>query len=314
MLEKGRSLSDSSDIYKKEFEDKGYDVLTAHNIQDAVSMIEREEIDAIVTDFELPNSPSGGLIVLQAVRSLYSKTNLEPPPVIIHTDYKSKRILSTIRSAGAYEVLTKSFDSHKKLVVLVEESLEIEETLESEQETQKEQNPYAESKILFVDGEFIALGQYEQVFADNGYNKLKTSSNEKEASEIIEQGGIDVVITDLKLDDSYFAGLRLLHKAKEKNPDAQVIFYTDNKSPAVISLAELSSAYKVITRSADSLQELMSTIAEALSQKKQKDLYLFNDDETMRRINEKIEGPGEPTRIFAAAPDRTKRELAYNSP
>lgn len=302
--------TDDLSLCKRAFEAQGYEVETATNRRDAFLLIQEGGLDAVITEVKLPESTTGGLHIFQTLQSMYLKTPEEAPPVIFHTDYSSERILSVVRSASFYsEVLTKSRDSPKKLVALVEEVLGVEEALESEQETQKEQNPYAESQILFVE-DSLALGHYTLAFKDLGYNNLKTASNETDAYSLIEQGGLDVVVVDLKLSGSYFVGLHVLQKVKQINPDTQVIFYTDDDDLGVVSLAERLGAYAVITQS-EGLQKLKDTVAEALSQKRQKDLALFSDAETMRRITEKVEGPGEATRRFVS--DGSKRELVCKS-
>jgi CheY-like chemotaxis protein len=105
-------------LYKQKFEDQGYEVRTADSEKSAISIVREGGIDAVITDFELPESPSGGLHVLQTVM-------LDSPntPLIIHTGHHSERILSAVRELGVYEIVTKSSDSPKKLVDLVGKAL-----------------------------------------------------------------------------------------------------------------------------------------------------------------------------------------------
>lgn len=127
---------------------------------------------------------------------------------------------------------------------------------------------YAGSQILFVDGVPLALSMYQPELEKAGY-KVKTASNKESALSIIDQGGIDLVITDILLGDSY-DGFSVLNKAKTENVPS--IVYTGDEDPTKDSFAEqLSCAYAVITRERDSIPKLINTIAEALSYKTEKE-------------------------------------------
>jgi len=127
---------------------------------------------------------------------------------------------------------------------------------------------YAGSQILFVDSDFIALPIYKGDLETAGY-KVKTAANEKDALTIIDQGGVDLVITDILLGDSY-EGFSILNKAKTENIPA--IVYTDGEDNTVDLFSEhLSCAYAVIKRDRGTVKKLIDTVSEALSSQQEKD-------------------------------------------
>jgi DNA-binding NtrC family response regulator len=105
---------------KQIFEEHGYEVKTAETVKEAFSIIEQEELDIIITDYKLPNSPSGGFQIIQ-------KAYLNKPPIttVLHTGYKTSYIHNLAKNAGAYKSVLKSSSSKRELISIVAEALEI---------------------------------------------------------------------------------------------------------------------------------------------------------------------------------------------
>ncbi|MBW2966634.1 response regulator [Candidatus Woesearchaeota archaeon] len=135
-------------LLQQTFEDEDYEVITADNRDDGIAKIQEGGLDAIITDYELPDSPSGGLHILQVAQLEYPNT-----PVIVHTAQKN----TNMKNVGAYEVVIKSGSSPQELVDLVKNALqEYHTTIEvdnqgalSDLKTEKEPEKSITKKFLF---------------------------------------------------------------------------------------------------------------------------------------------------------------------
>jgi len=261
-------------LCKNAFESKGHKVKTAQNRDDGFKLIQEGSLDAVITEIELPESPTAGLHLLQT-------TMLECPdiPVIIHTGYNSERILAVLEGLGAYAILKKSADSPTKLMDFVTDALK------PKHEKQETQNLYAGSKILYVDGQDLALGIYKTALEEEGYT-AKTAFNEKDASAIIAQEELDLVITDVKLKEA-FDGLRVLENAKAKDPNMPVIIYTAEKT----DMTRVSGAYTIVDKDNQKAFHTLihTTIREALADR-EKHLSPLSDG-TIERFAKEVDNP-----------------------
>ena len=75
-------------------------------------------------------------------------------------------------------------------------------------------------KILLVDDDSLFRQSIEIVLRKNGY-KVYSAGGLKQALEILKDGDINLIITDLKMNDG--DGIELLTKAKELQPRIEVI-------------------------------------------------------------------------------------------
>ncbi|MCK6497122.1 MAG: response regulator [Candidatus Omnitrophica bacterium] len=82
----------------------GYEVLVAHDGQEAINRLEQEKVDAVITDMNMPQV--GGLEVIGAVRRLYGAK----VPVIVVTAYGSVQNAVDAMHRGATDYLEKPFD------------------------------------------------------------------------------------------------------------------------------------------------------------------------------------------------------------
>jgi two-component system response regulator HydG len=95
--------------------ERGFDALTACSSRDAVALLEREIIDALVTDLRMPHVD--GLELLRISRKLDSTR-----PVIVMTAYSAiETAIESIRQ-GAYHYLTKPF-TVEELVLFLDKAL-----------------------------------------------------------------------------------------------------------------------------------------------------------------------------------------------
>lgn len=104
------------------------------------------------------------------------------------------------------------------------------------------------NKILIVDDEPTLL-EHLAFFAQEEGRLILTASSAKEAINYINQHDIDVVVTDLKMQQE-FSGLEVLKAAKERNIYTQVIILTAHGSKQVSIEAMKLGAYDYIPRGA----------------------------------------------------------------
>jgi two-component system, NtrC family, response regulator len=85
---------------------RGWEPLLARSGQEALSWLNRADVDVVVTDFSMPGMD--GLEVLGAIRE-----RDDAPPVIMVTGHCSERLFELAVDAGAYRCLGKPFELAK---------------------------------------------------------------------------------------------------------------------------------------------------------------------------------------------------------
>jgi len=105
-----------ADMLAKTLEAEGYSAVTASNAEDGLDKALRERIDLVLTDLKLP-----GMTGLEMLRLLKEKRPFLP--VIMMTAFGSIETAVEAVKAGAYDFLTKPFDT-SHLLVLIEKALE----------------------------------------------------------------------------------------------------------------------------------------------------------------------------------------------
>jgi len=125
-----------------------------------------------------------------------------------------------------------------------------------------------QSHILIVDDEEIARTNMEHVLTKDGY-LCHSATNGVEALKVLAEHDVDLVITDLKMEQ--MDGIELLGHINRLYPDTQVIMVT--------GFATVSSAVEALKNGAAhylgkpvNLDELRKTVAEVLEQKLSSDL------------------------------------------
>lgn len=77
--------------------------------------------------------------------------------------------------------------------------------------------------LLFVDDEQGLLELYRSAFGRDGY-EVRTAATLSEARSVLEGGGIDVLVLDIRLQDA--SGLELLREIKADAPHLPVVLST----------------------------------------------------------------------------------------
>lgn len=88
-------------ILKDILEEEGYDVRTASDGRSALSTIEKEDFDLILTDLKMPKM--GGMEFLD-----YMEKNRPDLKVVVITAYTGKDNVEQAKMLGAFEFLSKS--------------------------------------------------------------------------------------------------------------------------------------------------------------------------------------------------------------
>ena len=105
-----------ADMLAKTLAAEGYSAVTASSAEEGLDRASRERIDLVLTDLKLP-----GMTGLEMLRILKEKRPFLP--VIMMTAFGSIETAVEAVKAGAYDFLTKPFDT-SHLLVLIEKALE----------------------------------------------------------------------------------------------------------------------------------------------------------------------------------------------
>lgn len=108
--------ADLRDLLQDDLEDAGYETSVAVDGRAALARIEREQIDLLITDVRMPGLSGDEL--LQAMRKRRAEA-----PVIVITAFGSVEQAVEMVKAGAFQYLTKPFDTDE-LLRLIEQALE----------------------------------------------------------------------------------------------------------------------------------------------------------------------------------------------
>ncbi|MHC4608517.1 MAG: sigma-54-dependent transcriptional regulator, partial [Planctomycetota bacterium] len=102
-------------ILKRRLESKGYSVLTARSVNQAIELIDANPIDLVITDLRMPRV--GGLDLVR-----YARENVRDMEVIVITGYPSIESAVKAVNLGAREYLAKPF-TDKELLAAVKKAL-----------------------------------------------------------------------------------------------------------------------------------------------------------------------------------------------
>jgi DNA-binding NtrC family response regulator len=104
------------EILQRNLEKQGYKVFTARNVSEALSILEINKIDLVITDYKMPNV--SGIDLIKHVRENYKNTE-----VVMITGYASIEGAVQAIKAGAEEYLAKPF-TDEELFTSVEKALD----------------------------------------------------------------------------------------------------------------------------------------------------------------------------------------------
>lgn len=101
-------------------------------------------------------------------------------------------------------------------------------------------------RLLIVDDELDMLELLEMIILDKTSYQVTTTNNPLEAMQLLEGGGIDLLITDLRM--PAMGGIDLIRKVKPTHPDIPIIVITAYGSSESAEEAIGAGAYDYITK------------------------------------------------------------------
>ncbi len=93
--------------------DAGFDVLQAVDGQDGVDLLERENVDLIITDINMPRMDG-----YEVIRQLRKRPEHKSTPILVLTTESETDKKSIAREAGATGWLVKPFDPDKLIATV----------------------------------------------------------------------------------------------------------------------------------------------------------------------------------------------------
>ena len=118
-------------------------------------------------------------------------------------------------------------------------------------------------KVLLVDDEPRLREAFSRLLAVDG-RQIETAQSGQEALEVLQRGGIDVVVLDLGLPD--MTGIDVMMRMAETNIDANVIVFSANDDIDSAIHALRQGAFEFIRKPCEP-EELMQTVDNALEQR-----------------------------------------------
>lgn len=92
------------DYFHSVVERMGYELLTAEDGSSGLALIEKEAVDVIMTDLNMPGDPSG-MALVRRIRELRPDT-----PLIVVSGYPTRERLDECKALGIDDFLTKPFE------------------------------------------------------------------------------------------------------------------------------------------------------------------------------------------------------------
>lgn len=139
--------------------------------------------------------------------------------------------------------------------------------------------------ILVADDELSLRSIISEVLSDVGYN-VELAENGKEALERVKQGGIHVVMTDIRMPE--MTGIELLEAVKAFNEEIQVIIMTSYASIETAVKAIRLGAYDYLTKPFEDLN-IIPTVVDRTVEKMRLELEVKELVSKLKERNEEIE-------------------------
>lgn len=199
----------------------GYEVLTAQDGGDGISMVRQHRPDLILLDLMFPPDvahgggvPWDGFLILSWLQRM---DEAKDTPVIIITgtdpaSYKDRKFETTVKG-----ILRKPIEQDQLLAAIAETFAPANANYGPTEQA------LAAKRILFVDDETDWRFMASEYLKDAGYEVL-TAKDGSEALSHLAQARLDLVILDLNLGEE--SGLDLLQQLKQVQPDVPVLIYT----------------------------------------------------------------------------------------
>ena len=218
-------------LVKREY----FSPLLAADAKTALEILSQEEIDIVILDVNLPDMD--GLEVLKKIKE--KKPECE---VIVITGQGTREIAIESLRRGAIDYLDKPIEVEEFSAAVGRAQ---------EQLAERKELRY-KNRLLVIDDEEEVVEPLKIFLEKKGY-EVAYALNGREGLEIIENSKVDVLITDINMDD--MDGIELLEQAKKLCPDIEGIMITGlrDQELAIKSLRAGACDYMVKPFSLDEL-------------------------------------------------------------
>jgi DNA-binding NtrC family response regulator len=218
----------------------GYHALGAKNGEEALTLLETEKLDLVITDVRMPKM--NGLFLLKNIK------NRNPLlPVLIITGYNFAYTKDQAMESGADGFLAKPFRIGK-IEELMRKALGI--------KTTTREKPYRLKKILVVDDDDQLRNMLLEVLGSLDYFPIGVEDGEKALNQLRIQD-FDLVVSDIRMPK--MDGLTLLASIKQIAPGLPVVMITGFPSacPAQKAMQEGADGYLAKPFRIERIDELM---------------------------------------------------------
>ncbi len=228
---------------QKELKREFFKTFLASDGKTALESLNQEEIDIVILDVKLPDMD--GLEVLKVIKE--ERPDCE---VIVITGMGSQEIAIKSLRKGAIDYIEKPIDLDELSAALgrAQEKL-----------AEKKELSY-KYRLLLIDDEKEIVKRIQKFLEKEGYETVGAYSG-KDGLNIIENQKIDVVITDIKMDD--LDGIEVLQRAKRLYRDIEGIMVTGFKDQELAIKSLRAGAIDYITKPIN-LDELLFSIKRAI--------------------------------------------------
>ncbi|MEW6735755.1 MAG: sigma-54 dependent transcriptional regulator, partial [Acidobacteriota bacterium] len=116
------------------------------------------------------------------------------------------------------------------------------------------------NRVLVVDDDVACLSLMELTLRGEGYN-VTVARDGREALKLIEEGGIDLIVSDVQM--PHLGGDMLLRSAKKKDQSIEVILVTAHSTLDAAARAVIDGAYDYLSKPFN-IEELLDRVKRAL--------------------------------------------------
>jgi two-component system NtrC family sensor kinase len=220
-----------------------FKVFLAPDGKTALETVAREEIGVVILDIKLPDIY--GLEVLTKIKK--EKPDCE---VIVITGWGTRDIAIQSLRRGAIDYIEKPIEADELSAALGR----AQEKLAEREELQYK------NRLLVIDDEEEVVKRLKDFLDKEGY-EVAYALNGKEGLNIVENSKVDVLITDIKMDD--MDGIEVLRRAKRLYQDIEGIMVTGFREQELAIRSLRAGAIDYITKPVN-LDELLFAVSRAV--------------------------------------------------
>ena len=262
--------------------DEGYQVKTMADTLEGLKELKNQSVDILLLDLKMPGKD--GIQVLRELRECNPDVI-----VIIMTAYATVETAREAMRLGAYDYLTKPLDPDVVIST-------IHKALEKRQQDLEMKALAEEPRILVVDDDPIVCKSLEDIFKDEGYHTIITTTG-CEALEKMRRESFNILIADLKLPD--MSGIELITAARAIDPEILAIIITGYPSIETAVESIKTSAYDYIIKPLDP-EEVVAAVKRGWEKQR---LAIQNKQllQRLRQLNQELKASEERYRTLYEA-------------